>query len=382
MKKVATSGHTIDGSRITFLRELNGMTLKDIAGYLNVTSSYVSQMEHNKRNIDFSTVLKLSDLFKIPHEFILNNDELPHSSKTRFFRKKSIVTKKKQVQAVQKTRLFSYFEETVSSDLRLRYFVLPKYANFESEFRLLPYNYIDQIVDSIRNSFNFGNGPISNMTLLVEKMGIRVSFVNLEDEGIDAITIKNDGRFYMLINSKVSSSVRIRFNIAHELGHIFLHFNYLESNINNTSNYKRIEAEANHFAGALLMPEDGLATDMYFTNMEHLMFLKRHWLVSIQSLIYRGNEIGLITDQQALFLRQTISRNHWRYNEPYDNKIPIEKPTFLSSALKFLDIDENEYIQYLSKNKNFYSEQICYYLNLDAKDDTQISKQYRGPHLV
>ena len=60
MKRVATSGHTIDGSRITFLRELNGMTLKDIAGYLNVTSSYVSQMEHNKRNIDFSTVLKLS----------------------------------------------------------------------------------------------------------------------------------------------------------------------------------------------------------------------------------------------------------------------------------------------------------------------------------
>ena len=237
-------------------------------------------------------------------------------------------------------------------------------------------------MDSIRNSFNFGNGPISNMTLLVEKMGIRVSFVNLEDESIDAITIKNDGQFYMLINSRISSSVRIRFNIAHELGHIFLHFNYLESNINNTSNYKRIEAEANHFAGALLMPEDGLATDMYLTNMEHLMLLKKHWLVSIQSLIYRGNEIGLITDQQALFLRQTISRNHWRYNEPYDNEIPIEKPTFLSSALKFSGIDEKEYIQYLSASKNFYSEQICYYLNLDAKDDSQIIKKYHGPHLV
>lgn len=382
MKKLAASRNTIDGSRIAFLRELNGMTLKDIASRLNCTPSYISQVEHNRRNIDFSTLLELAKIFKVSHKFILDHSKLPQVSKTKFFRKKSVVTKKKQIQAIQKARLFGYFEERVSSDYNLKYFALPKYANFTNEFKMLPDSYIDSIAESIRDSFNFSNGPISNMTLLVEKMGIRVSFVDLEDEGVDAITVKNNGQFCILVNSKISSSVRIRFDIAHELGHIFMHSNYLESSVNNSSNYKRIEAEAQRFASVLLMPEDGLAMDMYSTNMEHLKLLKKHWLVSIQALIYRGHDIGLITDQQALFLRQTISKNGWRRNEPFDDQIPIEKPTFISSALKFSDIDENKYMHHLADDTGYPFDQICYYLNFDIKDDTRENNHYSGPHLV
>lgn len=382
MERVRTDRKSIDGNRLTFLRELNGMTVKEVAEELNVTSSYVSQMEHNKKNIDFNSIIKLSKVFGVSKKFILNEDPLPKLSKTMFYRKKSVVTKKKQVQASRKACLFSYLEEQVSLSFGLNYFTLPEYANFEEKFKMLNFRFIDSVANKVRKEFSFGNGPISNMTLLVEKMGIRISFVNLEDQGIDAITVKSEGRFYILINSNTSSSVRIRFNIAHELGHILLHSKYSEIDVNNSSNHKRIEAEANHFASALLMPEDGIAADMYSTNMEHLKQLKKHWLVSIQALIYRGNELDLITDKQALFLRQTISRNHWRYTEPYDDTISIEWPTFLASAFKFLNTDEKQYIEEISYRTGIFDEQICRYFDLNESELHREDSAYHGLHIV
>ncbi|MDF7668542.1 XRE family transcriptional regulator [Lactobacillus sp. ESL0703] len=381
MGKVKTIREAVDGSRLTFLRELHGMTVKDLASKLNVTSANVSQLEHNKRKIDFKTVLEVSKIFDVSHEFLLNTDSIPELDEAQFFRKKSVVTKRKQRQAVQKARLFIYLETKISLEYGLSYFELPEYANTSNEFKILDYWKIDSIANSVRYDFKLGNGPISNMTLLVERMGIRVCFIDLDDEGIDALTVRYNNHFYILINSKISSSVRVRFNIAHELGHILLHSNYSKNDIDDSSNHKAIESEAQHFAGALLMPEEGLATDMYATNMEHLKELKLHWLVSIQALIYRGNEIGLISDQQALYLRQTISRNGLRHKEPYDDEIPVEKPTFLSSALNYLSINVSNYVRNISEDTGITFSKICVFLGINNGDKIS-DTEYTGLHIV
>lgn len=382
MGKVKAIREAVDGSRLTFLRELQGMTVKDLASKLNVTSANVSQLEHNKRRIDFKTILEVSKIFDVSHKFLLNTDSIPELDEVQFFRKKSVVTKRKQKQAVQKARLFIYLETRISLEYGLSYFELPEYANTSNKFKILDYWEIDSVANSVRNDFKLGNGPISNMTLLVEKMGIRVCFIDLDDEGIDALTVRYNNHFYILINSKISSSVRVRFNIAHELGHILLHSNYSKNDIDDSSNHKVIESEAQHFAGALLMPEEGLATDMYATNMEHLKELKLHWLVSIQALIYRGNEVGLISEQQTLFLRQTISRNGYRHKEPYDDDIPIEKPTFLKSALNYLSFNVRKYIDKISDNTGIASNKICSFVGISNCDNENIDVEYKGLHII
>lgn len=211
-----------------------------------------------------------------------------------------------------------------------------------------------------------GIGPISNATLLVERLGIRVAFADLSSYGIDAVTVKINRHFIILLNSEITSSVRIRFNIIHELGHILLHSRYSTNDINNSNNHRRIESEADHFAGVLLMPEEGLAIDMQYTNMEYLKSLKKHWLVSLQALIYRGNEVGLISDQQSLYLRQTIARNHWRKEEPFDNFIPIERPSLLKSTLRFTNADENNFFEKTSYQTGIAINDIIKILNLES----------------
>lgn len=366
MRRSIIEEKNIDGSRLTFLRELYGYTLKDVANYLDVTPSYLSQLEKNKRKINFSFVMNASKFYNVPHIFLLSKENIPDTDGAIFFRKKAVVTRKSQKQAIQKARLYGYLEEKFSSYFRLDYFQFPKYSNENFNFKLTDYDYIDHVAHEIRKEFNLGIGPISNATLLVERLGIRVAFADLSSYGIDAVTVKINRHFIILLNSEITSSVRIRFNIIHELGHILLHSRYSTNDINNSNNHRRIESEADHFAGVLLMPEEGLAIDMQYTNMEYLKSLKKHWLVSLQALIYRGNEVGLISDQQSLYLRQTIARNHWRKEEPFDNFIPIERPSLLKSTLRFTKADKNNFFEKTSYQTGIVINDIIKILNLES----------------
>jgi len=115
-----------------------------------------------------------------------------------------------------------------------------------------------------------------------------------------------------------------------------LHSAYDKKEVFNSSNNKRIEKEANHFAGSLLLPEEGFVLDLTSTNMKHLLQLKLHWKVSLQAIIFNGEQSGLISSRQTLFLRQQISRNKWRIHEPYDDDIPIEYPSLFNKAIQYV----------------------------------------------
>lgn len=356
-------GNKFRPERLTYLRELKNETLIEVGKVVDNSPQLVSLWEHGKSTPSFQHMEKLAEHFGTTRAFFVNNTPLPQNSGNTFYRKLVAVPKKKWTQAERTAKLYAYFEEQISGMLNLQYFKLPDYANRSQNFQMLDYDYIDEVAKAVRKEFSLGNGPISNMTLLVEKMGIRVQFMNFFSEKIDALTDQLDNHFYIILNSERTSSVRIRFNLAHELGHALLHSFYLLSDTNTPAKRKIIEAEANHFAGALLMPADGLAIDMGYTNMAYLKELKKHWLVAISALIYRGNELGLIADQQALFLRQTIARNGWNKEEPYDDTIPIEKPTFLNSAIEFMNYDKGQLLNAVAGKTGWKENTIISILN-------------------
>ncbi|MFA5565088.1 MAG: ImmA/IrrE family metallo-endopeptidase [Acidimicrobiia bacterium] len=76
-----------------------------------------------------------------------------------------------------------------------------------------------------------------------------------EEADPESLRIKDDGSFTVFLPINTSYR-RDRFTIAHELGHLVLHYPHAEE----TKAYRRYgqsrqETEANAFAGALLMPE-------------------------------------------------------------------------------------------------------------------------------
>lgn len=84
-----------------------------------------------------------------------------------------------------------------------------------------------------------------------------------------------------------------------------------------TSATKEIEAEANRFDSAFLMPK---STMLKYTprgfSLRDAVTIKKRWKVSVAAFIYRSHDIGLLTDWQYHNLFKQLSSAGWRADEP------------------------------------------------------------------
>ncbi|WP_106494851.1 XRE family transcriptional regulator [Lentibacillus sp. Marseille-P4043] len=362
-----------NGEKLKLARELHCMTLTDLSKKIGVTHQMISNYENGNKTPSEERLKKIVDVFDFPRSFFFSKTFTEgERNSPNFFRKGAAVPKKYQIQVEGYTKIYSGLRKYLESKVNLPQFSMPTFSLVQEEFRQIDFSEIELLADSMRKSCGLGNGPIGNMTLLCEKLGIGVFFADLDNAKIDAHTVIVDDKPYILLNKAKKSSVRLRFNIAHELGHILMHSLYDENSTSSTSNHKRIEVEANYFAGCFLIPEDGLALDMAASNLNYLISLKQHWKVSLQAIIYRAEQINLFSNSHTLHLRQQISRNKWRLNEPLDDEIPIEKPKIISLS-----------IEYLRKNNPHFIEDLFCDISLPSNmiDDicSDITKQRTDP---
>lgn len=104
------------------------------------------------------------------------------------------------------------------------------------------------------------------------------------------------------------NKARRNFVIAHELGHLFLHTNFIESKTDNEQlyipdfyknrDYKK-EKEANDFALNLLMPKDEYIDKVKrYTNPQtddvNIQSVAEYFGVSVDDAIYRGVKLGML----------------------------------------------------------------------------------------
>lgn len=104
------------------------------------------------------------------------------------------------------------------------------------------------------------DGPIADLLRLIElKGGVRVFIVGLPKPGIEGLYSVERGVPLILVNQN-RHPVAKRFTLAHEYGHHFLdHGPRLDEKIE-LGDRSKFEREANHFAGAFLMPREAIAT--------------------------------------------------------------------------------------------------------------------------
>src|SRR5262249_30147459 len=106
----------------------------------------------------------------------------------------------------------------------------------------------------------------------------------------------------------------------HELAHLVLHGGKSRLEVDDT--------EADDFAAEFLMPETSLRQEIKPpVTLASLAALKPRWRVSIQALIVRAKDLGIITDRQYRYLFEQVSAMGWRTNEPIS--IAVEKPRAL-----------------------------------------------------
>jgi Zn-dependent peptidase ImmA (M78 family) len=109
-------------------------------------------------------------------------------------------------------------------------------------------------------------------------------------------------------------------NAAHELAHLVMHQQVAAS-------AAALEDDAKKFASAFLMPADAMRQMIVLpVTLDTFVPFKLKWGVSIQALIVRSHELGLITPRKYKSLMQRLSARGWRINEPLSSKVPLERP--------------------------------------------------------
>jgi len=171
-------------------------------------------------------------------------------------------------------------------------------------------NQINELVEAIREEANLST-PLSleDLNQFVEELGGTVNYDELDDD-TDGFIIRDENDFTITLNNaNFASDEREKFTLCHELGHLFLHMQYLDrdawaeaENYQDTAyarnGYSEEEYDAHEFAAALLMPKDEykeVVSDN--TNDEktcNITAVAQHFGVSIEAASNRGKWLGVL----------------------------------------------------------------------------------------
>lgn len=198
---------------------------------------------------------------------------------------------------------------------------------------------IERVASMAREFLEIGNKSNINLLFLLEKKGMFV-FEKAIGERIDAYSLwSEDGRPFIMLGNLKKSAARRNFDLAHELGHLLLHYKVEFSSLDNKA-HREHEQEANLFAGAFLLPEKEFTADFNLLSKnsapDSYIDLKKKWIVSIQALVYRAHSLGLLDYQKYRYFNIKLNKQGYKIREPLDDEIKIMKPGKVKSILQLL----------------------------------------------
>ncbi len=185
---------------------------------------------------------------------------------------------------------------------------------------------IEHAADELRNFWKVPAGPIANVVRLLEANGVIVTRCFLGCDDVSAFSRWFEERPIVVLSAAKDDLPRLRFDASHELGHLTLH------SVPEPGN-GMLEAQAQAFASAFLMPQDQIRAQLPRSlDIERYGQLKHTWGVSIQALLYRAHSLHRMSDATYRRAMMTFSRNDWRRQEPFP-LIGYEEITLLPRAL-------------------------------------------------
>ena len=191
---------------------------------------------------------------------------------------------------------------------------------------------IEAAAEHIREEWALGLSPIRHLAPTLESKGVVLIREPVNCDDMDSVSRWQTGRPYILLADDRRSLPRENYNLSHELGHLILH-----PGVEVTSeNLNTIERQAYYFAGAFLMPRQSFVQEVISTSLEYFIELKARWRVSIQAMIYRCKDLGILNKNQVSYLWRQLNSRGMRQREPLDDAFEPERPLILVAALNML----------------------------------------------
>ena len=290
------------------------MTKKRLAELLSVSPRTVTGWEADEYPPEHENFSRIVEVLAFPKSFYFRDESAHTSHDAVSFRSLSRTTAK------QRDAVLAMCD--IAKDLAVWLdgnFELPK-AGLPDLYEEIP----DHAATLLRQGWGMGNKPIKHFISLLESKGVKIFALPENCREIDACSFWSDETPFILLNTEMSGE-RIRFDLAHELGHLVLHKHGAPIG-------REAEQEANLFASEFLMPEDGIRMNRpKVWSIPAMMQRKKPWGVSISALAYRANQLGYLSEWHFKSLNIEMRRRGYKDSEP--EGIPKEQSKVLEVVL-------------------------------------------------
>jgi Zn-dependent peptidase ImmA (M78 family)/transcriptional regulator with XRE-family HTH domain len=310
------------GDMLRLARQRLGFTQKAASERLGIPQPVLSRIENGVATADSALLMKAAQVYQVPVEFFDIKEPVygPPVSVHAMTRGKSDVT--------------AHELDLITAELNIRLMHLARFLegvdyNTSANVPALDveqYGEPEKIAATVRAHWGIPSGPVKNLMHWTERAGIVVGLSKFGGASVSGVTFKVPGRPPLVLLNSTHPSDRMRFTLAHEIGHLVMHRFPTEN----------MEVEANKFASAFLMPESDIRQSFRGrrVTLELLASLKPEWKVAMQALLMRASSLNCVTPNQSRYLWQQISARGWRLREPAELDFPIEVPTVLPAIVK------------------------------------------------
>lgn len=294
-------------NRLSLARKRRRLTGKGLAELCGLTAVTISRLEKGLNEPEPESLQKLAAALDYPIDFFAGDDVEEISTEAISFRSLKKMSAKEREAAIAAGGLGLLVSDWVEKE-----FTLPSV-----DFPVLVHEDPEQAAVDLRQAWQLGERPVTNMIKLLESKGVRVFSLSEATKNVDAYSFWRDEIPFIFLNNFKTPEHSI-FDCSHELGHLFLHRHQ------GPKHERGAEYEANKFASAFLMPRnDVLAHLPRFVTVDDIITKKVRWRVSAMALAYRLRDIDLLSDWQYRSACIELSHRGYRSDEP----IGVERET-------------------------------------------------------
>lgn len=332
---------------LTLARESRGITQGELAKQIaslqqrTVTQGTISKIEQGLLGASEEVLDGCVEILKYPKSFFYQTEEVYAAGMSQHRKRASLPAKTlckiDAITNIIRLHIKSLLKSVEDIEIKVPFYDIEEHYDPENIARM------------VRQAWLIPRGPIENVTKHLERAGIIVVLCDFETRLIDGITVNNIDRLppIIFVNQNLLGD-RLRFTLAHELGHIVMH-KYPSENM---------EKEADMFASEFLMPAVDIKFSLNYLTLHKLADLKLHWKVAMSALVYRASTLGQITPRQAQYLFMQLSKAGYKTREPAELDAKQEVPAMLKKLIDIHIKDLNYSINEIAKILHLEEEEV------------------------
>src|SRR4030042_5192691 len=316
------------GERLAQLRLARNLTLDALSVKMGgiVTKQALSKYEQNQAQPSPLVLTKLSAALGVKANYFLSSPQI--TVKFVAYRKATSLLPR------EKARVESVVTQCLEDRIRVQTLI------GQTKVDVLPWNKlaISSLEDTerqaghMRTLWELGASPISDVVGTFEEHQLCVLSIEADEkfDGMSALGYDTSGNILAgaIISRQDVPGERQRLNLTHELGHLVLK---IPENINE-------EEAAFRFGSAFLAPAEQLIREVgpkrSYIHISELLILKRRFGISIQALLHRMLDLGIINDSYYRRWCVYINKTGWKKQEP--DELIRETPQWLTRNLSRL----------------------------------------------